>query len=326
MCGLPQKVPTFAIAMFCGTILLLANSGAAQTVPGAGIPYPSEPMYGECVGGECLPTMPMGDGCCSLLDCSNFLSPDWRWTFLPQGFLYHTYWASQAEPRLSSQIFGENHEGTLLDSTIGGRVGLVRFGQRYAEEGIQLDVLAGAKLRQDVDHEMDMVGTDYRFDIPLTYRKGSQAWKFGFYHVSSHVGDEYLIQHPGFDRLNYYRNSLYLGYSYYMVPEFRLYGEIDYGFDTDIAKPWNFQFGFDYGPAYATGIRGAPFFAINAHLRQELNYGGNVNMQGGWAWRGEGLASGTLRTGPFFYNGGSPQFSFYANNEQQLGWGLWYDF
>jgi hypothetical protein len=251
----------------------------------------------------------------------------WRWTFMPQGFLYHTYYASAAEPRLSSEIFSEQQTGTTyLDSCIGGRVGIVRFGERYVDEGIQLDILAGAKLRQNVDVGMDMTGTDYRFDIPLTYRKGQHAWKFGFYHISSHAGDEFLLKNPAFNRLNYYRNCMYLGYSYYVIPELRLYAEADYGFDTDIAQPWNFQFGFDYGPAYPTGIHGHPFIAMNGHLRQELKYGGNFNMELGWAWRGEALYAGTLRTGPYYYNGGSPQFSFYQQYEQQLGWGVWYDF
>jgi len=296
-----------------------------------------ESTYQSCVDATCGVPMagPGGlcpDACSQSFACGEApfwceaLDPSWHWPFLPQGFLYHTYWASAAEPRLSTQIFHEQHEGTLLDSQIAGRLGIVRFGQRYAEEGIQFDVIAGAKLRQDVDDQMNMVGTDYRFDLPLTYRRGQHAWKFGFYHISAHTGDEYLLTHPGFNRLNFYRDALYLGYSYYVVPELRIYGELDYAFDSEYSEPWALQFGLDYGPATTTGIWGAPFFAINGHLRQELDFGGNVNIQGGWAWRGEGLAAGTLRTGPYYYNGGSPQFSFYATSEQQIGWGVWYDF
>ncbi|WP_437190599.1 DUF1207 domain-containing protein [Planctomicrobium sp. SH527] len=251
---------------------------------------------------------------------------DWQWTFLPQGILYGTYWASAAEPRMSVQVFEDLQNGASVDSYISGRFGIVRFGQRYGLEGFQLDLLGGAKLRQDLDYEMDVIGTDFRFDIPLTYRVGQHAWKFGYYHISAHAGDEFLKRNPDFERLNFLRDCLYLGYSYYPNPDLRLYAELDYGFNTDVAKPWNFQFGLDYGPSYPTRIYGAPFFAMNVHLRQELDYGGNINIQGGWAWRGEGLSAGTLRTGPFFYNGKSPQFSFYTRSEQQLGWGLWYDF
>lgn len=258
---------------------------------------------------------------------SRLIDSDWDWKFLPKGFLYHTYWASVAEPRLSTQTvhdFGGHHS---LDSHIGGRLGIVRFGEPDAEEGFQLDLMAGVNLRQNTDtSDWDMTGTDYRYDIPLTYRRGRHAWKFGFYHVSSHMGDEFLAHNPTVARIDYYRDSLYFGYSYYVTPEFRIYGEIDYAFSRDFAKPWHLQFGFDWGPAQPTGIQGAPFFAINGHLREELNFSGNISLQAGWAWREEGAGAGTLRTGLFFYNGGSPQYSFYRQSEQQLGWGLWYDF
>ena len=77
-------------------------------------------------------------------------------------------------------------------------------------------------------------------------------------------------------------------------------------------------------PARPTGIRGAPFFAVNGHLREELNYSGNFVLQAGWAWRGQ--SSHLLRTGLHYYNGLSDQYSFYRNFEQQIGAGVWYDF
>ncbi|HRA98135.1 MAG TPA: hypothetical protein PLF68_14420, partial [Nitrospira sp.] len=64
----------------------------------------------------------------SLVGGSAFQSipPDWRWVFLPQGFLYHTYWASTAEPRLATRAFNELGGLNSLDSQIGGRIGIVR--------------------------------------------------------------------------------------------------------------------------------------------------------------------------------------------------------
>ncbi|MHC2069779.1 DUF1207 domain-containing protein [Bremerella sp. T1] len=254
-------------------------------------------------------------------------SPEWEWTFLPQGFLYHTYWASTAEPRLSTRSIDDWGGNNSLDSQIGGRVGLLRFGDPDAEEGFQLDILGGANLRQNVDtYDWDMTGTDYRYDIPLTYRNGRHAWKFGYYHVSSHMGDEFLKYNPSVSRIDYYRDSLYLGYSHYVTPELRLYGEIDYAFRSDFAEPLHLQFGFDWGPVRPTGALGAPFLAANVHLREELDFSGNISVQAGWAWKGEGLGAGTLRTGLHYYNGGSPQFSFYQESEQQIGWGIWYDY
>jgi hypothetical protein len=251
---------------------------------------------------------------------------DWCWHVRPKGFIYSTYWASAAEPRLATHAIRKLGDDWFQDSHIGGRVGIVRFGPKDRDEGWQLDVLAGAKLRQDWDEGLDVVATDYRYDILMTYGSGGPfRFKFGFYHVSSHVGDEFLLKNPGFDRLNYYRDALVFGVSYFPIPKIRFYTEVGWAFSLEVSRPWEFQFGIDYGPAQATGFAGAPFAAINAHLREELDFSGNLALQVGWAWRGE-LPDGILRAGMYYYNGYSPQFSFYAQHEQQVGLGLWYDF
>ncbi|MCL4205046.1 MAG: DUF1207 domain-containing protein [Pirellulaceae bacterium] len=250
---------------------------------------------------------------------------DWFWHFRPKGFVYSTYWASAAEPRMATHFVKEADQGWLLDSHIGGRVGIVRFGPSDRDEGWQLDVLGGAKLRQDWEDGLDVLATDFRYDILTTYGVDRYRFKFGFYHVSSHAGDEFLLKNEDFDRLNFYRDVLVAGFSYYPFPQLRFYGEAGWAFSLEVSEPWEFQFGIDYGPAFPTGVAGAPFAAINAHLREELDFGGNLAFQLGWAWRGE-QADGVLRTGLYYYDGHSPQFSFYAQHEQQLGWGLWYDY
>ncbi|MEL7264815.1 MAG: DUF1207 domain-containing protein, partial [Planctomycetota bacterium] len=149
--------------------------------------------------------------------------------------------------------------------------------------------------------------------------------QFGFYHVSAHAGDEFLLNNPGFTRLNFFRDALVLGYSFYMRPDLRLYAEYGWGFNNELSEPNELQFGIDWAPAQPTGLRGAPFFAINGHLREEQDFGGNLVVQAGWAWKVDQL-DGLLRTGVHYYNGASPQFSFFDQYEQQIGWALWYDF
>lgn len=249
-----------------------------------------------------------------------------EWHVRPCGFIYGTYWASAAEPRLAVHLVEEQHTGTFLDSHIGGRLGLFRFGPKDQPQGFQVDILGGAKLRQDWDDQLDVSATDYRYDILGTYGAAQHRFKFGFYHVSSHVGDEFLLKTPTFHRLNFSRNTFVGGYSYFPSTRVRLYAETGWAFDHEICEPWEFQFGLEIGPQSHTGINGAPFLALNVHLREELEFGGNVAAQIGWAWRGEDEFDGTLRTGMYFYEGASPQFSFYAEHERQFGWGLWYDY
>ena len=48
-------------------------------------------------------------------------------------------------------------------------------------------------------------------------------------------------------------------------------------------------------------------------------------VQCGWAWRGEGH-NRLIRTGLHYFNGKSSQFSLFDRHEQQIGFGLWYDY
>ena len=252
----------------------------------------------------------------------------WNWQLLPDGLIYKSYLAGVKESRLAGVFVYERNRGWLLDSTLGGRVGIVRYGSEnsVAPEGWQLDVEAAAFPRLDLDPNWDMVSTDFRAGVPLTYGVGKWRAKFAYYHLSSHLGDEEIISLGTTDtRINFARDAIVLGVSYYLNPSTRLYSEAGWAFYSDGGSdPWEFQFGLDYSPAGRTGARGAPFFAVNGHLRQELNYSGNLVAQAGWQWRGR--TSHLLRLGFQYYNGASNQYQFYNQFEEQFAAGLWYDF
>jgi hypothetical protein len=90
------------------------------------------------------------------------------------------------------------------------------------------------------------------------------------------------------------------------------------------AEPWEFQLGVEYSPSGPTGWQGAPFAAVNAHLREENNFGGNFVAEAGWLWRGR--TGHVFRTGLYYFNGMSDETEFFTDSEQLLGVGLWADF
>lgn len=251
----------------------------------------------------------------------------YSWQLMPQGLIYKSYLAGAKESRFRGVWTHDPGEGDIWDISLGGNVGIIRYGTRgdVRPEGVQLGIEGAGLTRLNQDHNLDVDATDYRFGIPLTWGDAFRQTKFAFYHLSSHVGDEFLLRNPGFNRLNYSRNVLVLGRSIYLRPNFRIYGEAGYGFDADVCEPWEFQFGFDYAPMYSTGARGAPFIAANGHLREEVDFGGNGVFQVGWAWR-RSPASGLLRTGVEYYNGKNDQFSFFNDSEQKFGYAIWYDY
>lgn len=253
----------------------------------------------------------------------------WCWQLMPGGLMYRSYLAGTREPRLGSQIVHISGHGWVWDATAGARVGLIRFGTPDDgwPEGWQLDVEGAAFPRMDMESHQDMVAADFRAGIPLTYRRGPWETKFGYYHLSSHLGDEYLISHPETmaTRDNYDRETLIAGVGFRPVPAIRLYGETGYAFSrSGLTRPWEFQCGVEYSPIEPIGHSGAPFLAVNGHLRQENDFGGNLVVQTGWQWRGR--TGQLLRTGVQYFNGKSDQCQFVQDSEQQIGWGLWYDF
>lgn len=251
----------------------------------------------------------------------------WTWQVLPDGLVYRSYLAAPKAPRFPANAVHSEGDSTLWNATLGASVGITRFGtaNRHWPEGLQIDAEGSAQVRLDIPEDVDVRSVDFRGGRPISYGWGPHQVKFGYYHLSSHLGDEFWMKHPGFKRLNVARDVLVLGYSYYPDENLRLYAEAGWAFYDDVAKPWEFQFGVDWAASHPTGIDGAPFFATNVQLREEVSFGGGLTVQTGWAWRGEQHAR-LPRLGAHYYNGKSTQFSFFDDHEQQIGLAIWYDF
>ncbi len=169
------------------------------------------------------------------------------------------------------------------------------------------------------------MSADFRAGAPLTFGIGPYQTKLAYYHLSSHLGDEYQLKNPTISRYNYSRDVIVLGQSYYLNDDLRLYGEAGWAFYSDVAGEWEFQFGIDYSPMIDNGFRGSPFAAVNGHLREEVDFSGNLVVQAGWQWRS--AESGHLaRFGVEYYNGLADQFEFFNQHENKVGLALWYDY
>lgn len=251
----------------------------------------------------------------------------WTWQILPSGILYRSYLAGPNEPRFASQWFQLNGGDWFWDLSVGGRVGLLRYGTTDPvwPEGFELDLEGAAFPRLAMNEELDLIASDFRFGAPLTFRSGVWETKVGYYHISSHLGDEYFEDHPADPRINYVRDALVWGLALRPAAALRFYGEVGWAFHTDGgAEPWEFQVGADLSPGSPTGFGGAPFAAVNSQFREEVDFGGSLTVQAGWAWRGN--SGHLLRLGLHYLNGKSNQLQFFRHHEEQIGVGLWFDY
>lgn len=252
----------------------------------------------------------------------------WTWKVLPDGLLYRSYAAGVKEPRFSSTYLYDSERGWYWDNTLGGRVGVFRYGTPGAVHaaGWQLDMEGAVFARLTPKEKDDLDASDYRFGVPITWSDGSLSTKFGYYHISAHLGDEFLLKNPDYPRLNYVRDALLWGVSKEVTPETRVYGEAGWAFSTSGgAKPWEFHFGSEYARRSEDERRAVPFAAIHANLREEFNYDGNLNLLAGWQWLGH-ESGRAFRVALQYFRGKSSQYSFYEQRDRMVGGGLWFEY
>jgi Protein of unknown function (DUF1207) len=247
---------------------------------------------------------------------------------LPSGLMYRSYLAGPKEPRIGAQWLRQSGTGWKAETAIGVRVPMWRYGTADPRhpEGWQVDGEAGVFTRIDIGTGTNVDALDFRVGLLLTRREGRTAFKGGYYHISNHVGDEYLARHPGFQVIEYVRDSLVAGVTRDLTEAISIYGEVAYSYRTQGgAEPFEFQFGAQYNPEPVDSWWGRPFWGVNAHLRQEFGFGGSFNAVGGVQWRGlESLHA--FRLGLQHYRGKSLQYSFFDQHEEWTGGGFWLDF
>ena len=253
---------------------------------------------------------------------------DYDWRVLPVGVMYKSYLAGEKEPRIQSTWL-TNRQGNLVwETALGGRYSFLRYGTSdpVRPEGWEIAFEGAALPRVDPKAPSSpLIAVDYRIGLLSTWRQGPNAFKAGYYHLSSHLGDEFLLSNPGFVRLNYVRDSAIVGWTHDLTPEAQVYGEVAYAFNhEDGALPLEFQYGIQYSPR-VPGLYGAPFGGINGHTRQDFNYETSINVVAGWQWWGE-QSNHTFRVGLQYYDGPAMQYSFVNKHETLIGWGLWFDY
>lgn len=79
----------------------------------------------------------------------------------------------------------------------------------------------------------DLVNADYYCGIPVTFAFEKWSFRTRLYHISGHLGDEYLIENPDTVRTNPSIEALDLYVSYQLNSQIRLYGGIGDYFISD---------------------------------------------------------------------------------------------
>jgi hypothetical protein len=185
------------------------------------------------------------------------------------------------------------------------------------------------------------------------------AVRFGYHHLSGHVGDEYLAEYISISdsivngddiadgdnyHFSYVRDAVLLGMSFQPYPFLRFYGEVDYAFSLmDIFHcynnlRWHINFGTEiiWEPPEDLAWVGAWYTATDIQLFEESSWRPGITVQiGRYGISGE--KGERFRIGAEYYTGRVPLFVFNHTQgviptewdavpmEQYLTIGIWFD-
>ena len=162
-----------------------------------------------------------------------------------------------------------------------------------------------------------LFNTDFYGGIPLVYSINKWVWRLRLYHISSHLGDEFLVNHPGFDRKNPSFEVLDLFFQYQAFEQLRFYAGAGLILHSDGTFPMRhgyFEYGFEArfwgSKIYYHNLFGT-FFVATYFRNWQLN---NFNFDGtyllGYEWSKLQGVGRKIRIFSEYHHGFSPEGQF----------------
>ncbi len=244
-----------------------------------------------------------------------------------------------ADPK-QPQFFASALAARVRTDGTHANIGSVGFGENFGFytrregcNGWQVGLLAGVFSQFNLSAaSSDLINADYVVGIPLSWRSGAWSTRVRLYHQSSHLGDEFLLGRPGFNRVNLSFEELeaILSYDYRWA---RFYAGGGYLLHREPASldRNRVQWGIELrGPAMASpllgsmlaGLRITPVLGADFKSFEELNWVVNSNVVAGVEWSMDG-SSRRFRFLLNYYHGFNPYGQFFAQEVETVGFGLY---
>jgi len=251
--------------------------------------------------------------------------------FLPSTLLWEPPLAVKRDPRL--QVLGTNlsddRNSYKLDTSLGGTLGLFRYDFVGRDASLQLDIFGVAHTRFSPG---DLVASDYRAGLPLTWKRGWWSGKIAYEHTSGYLGRS-DVQALVIGSRQYQKDEIVLGLSRILYDQLRLYGHAAYAFgyqapdrESSSGNRSRADLGFEWFDRKPTGFAGTPFVAGNADWRGDQDGQTNLTIQAGWLWRNPYQRFGTARVFIEHYRGQSPFGQLQATRETFTSIGFGFDY
>ena len=246
-----------------------------------------------------------------------------RTLFFAKGpLLYDPYIAAPRQSRTSVKLQMPVGRGRhpAFEATLGFDRSLVRWlSEDDPDRATEVQMEAAVFSRFDIHNQYDQDSSDYRFGFPVVFRDGDLAWKIHLYHLTSHLGDEFMVR-TGRKPIHYHLEELAGGVSWDATEGSRLYGEagtaVYAGPHTGNGRV---QAGYEWvGKKWCSGL--APFFAVDLQARNDQSWNPGKDVAVGLAYGRSALLSLD------FYHGRDMQTQFKDEQVRYLSLGITFDF
>lgn len=137
----------------------------------------------------------------------------------------------------------------------------------------------------------ELVNTDFYVGIPLTFATGPWSFRLRVYHISSHLGDEYMVDHPDVVRVNPSVEAVDFFMSYQASEAIRLFigpGVYVHSDPTFRWKPLYIEYGTEarfFGSKFLRQrLYGTFFLALFWRNVEQLHYNFDGTYRLGYEW------------------------------------------
>ncbi len=249
---------------------------------------------------------------------------------LPGGQLFDPLIADPRWPHFAAayqSFIGDPQLRNVASVSFGETFALYR--DRLAGAWWEVGVQAGVFALFDLDAESkDLVNADYFVGIPLAARSQDLSALLRLFHLSSHLGDEFILRSRVRNRVNLSYESVDLKLSYDAGDVLRIYGGGGYLFDQEPASlhPWSAQLGVELrSPWPAAGTRWRPVAGLDLQSREENDWAIDLSLRAGLQIEGV-LATRNLQLVLEYFNGHSPNGQFFKQELEYIGFGAHFHF
>lgn len=126
-----------------------------------------------------------------------------------------------------------------------------------------------------------LIDADYYGGLGAQYARGDWSFRLRGYHISTHIGDEFLLDHPGFDRRNPSAEFIDFFASWDWTDQIRLYAGLGYVVAQDVEfriprfwTEWGTEFrvhGFGF-TSWCNQLYGEPILGMHFRYRSDYKH------------------------------------------------------